>query len=116
LISFVDRTELPVYYGNNDVFLSTSIAETFGVAVCEAMATGMPVVATSSGGVDDTVEDCNGIKVNIRDHEAVANALVRIKTGAIDFDPVAVRESIVKKFGKTAFKARLNRLYNEAIV
>lgn len=115
LISFVDRSELPHYYHNHDVFVSTSIAETFGIAICEALATGTPVVTTGSGGVDDTINSSNGIKVNIRDFEAVAAAIIRIKSGLIKFDPLIVRESIINKFGGTAFKSKLNDLYDETI-
>lgn len=115
LISYVERANLPAYYQDHDVFVSTSIAETFGVAVCEALASGLPVVSTFSGGVDDTVDNSNGIRVHIKDEKSLADAIIKIKTKDIEFDPAKVRNSVVNKFGSTAFKSRLKNLYEEVI-
>ena len=59
-----DRVLLPGFiedlagvYGASDVFLSTSRYEGFGLAIAEAMAAGLPVVATRVGGVEDVVGD-----------------------------------------------------------
>jgi len=41
----------------SDVFLSTSRYEGFGMAILEAMAAGIPVVATDVGAVSELVED-----------------------------------------------------------
>ncbi len=110
-ISFVDRAALPGYYWDSDLFISTSIAETFGVAMREAMATGVPVVTTANGGIDDTLDARNGIKVNIKDYAAIADAIIRVKTGAVVFEAEAVRKSVVEQYGREAFAAATLRLY-----
>jgi glycosyltransferase involved in cell wall biosynthesis len=110
-ISFVDRAALPGYYHESDLFVSTSIAETFGVAIREAMAAGVPAVTTANGGIDDTLNEGNGIRVPVRDYEAVADAVIRVKTGAVTFHPETVRQSVVEKYGKEAFAATTLRLY-----
>lgn len=114
-IAHADRKDMPEQYAQCDVFVSTSIAETFGIAVREAMAVGRPVVCTASGGVEDDLSPVNGVKVNIRDAEGVADALIAIKTGRLHFDPAKVRESVVSKYGREAFLNQMSSVYENAI-
>jgi len=55
--------------------VSSSRRETFGMAVAEALATGLPVVATRSGGVDEVLGRGIGTLVEPDDVEALAEAL-----------------------------------------
>ena len=115
LISYVPHAEMPQYYAKSDVFVSTSVEETFGIAVREAMAVGKPVVCTASGGVDDDVFEFNGIKVAIHDFNGVAAGLMAIKTGAIQYDPIRIREYVVSKYGRQAFINIMSAVFDDAI-
>ena len=53
----VRQTELPKYYGAADVFVLPSHYESFGLAALEAMACGVPVVASRVGGLKTFVKD-----------------------------------------------------------
>ncbi len=60
----------------SDIAVSASHEEGFSNSVIEAMAAGLPVVATAAGGSVDAVENgVSGILVPIRDHAAMADAL-----------------------------------------
>lgn len=53
----IDHSELPAYYKVSDIFVRPSIIEGFGVSFIEAFAAGIPVVATSVGGIPDFLFD-----------------------------------------------------------
>jgi glycosyltransferase involved in cell wall biosynthesis len=62
-----------------DVFVLTSRYEGFGNVIVEAMACGVPVVATSSPGTREIVTDgVDGVLVERHDADAVATALARV--------------------------------------
>src|ERR1035437_2627843 len=62
-----------------DVFAFPSIAEGFGLALAEAMACGVPVVASAVGGVPEVVTDgVSGLLVPPEDHVALAAATLRL--------------------------------------
>lgn len=73
-----------------DVFtsLSDSVQETFGLVVIEAMACGLPVVASDWDGYRDLVADGEtGLLVpTLMVRDATADATLRLLLGAVDYD------------------------------
>lgn len=64
------------FLARSDLFVLASRNETLGMAALEAMAAGLPVVATAVGGIPELVEHGhNGLLVPPRDPEALAEAL-----------------------------------------
>lgn len=73
------RHVLPRLYASCDAFLFASLTETLGLVVLEAMASGLPVIATPAGGVADHLRDGdNGIAFPAGDVGAMAHAIVTI--------------------------------------
>lgn len=114
-IDTVARKDMPYYYNRCNVFVSTSIAEGFQVSILEAMASGKPVVTTNHGGVEDNLKAENGILVNIRDYKAIADSIIRIKKCEVEFNPEIIRQTVVERYGKVAFKNKISNIYNEII-
>lgn len=70
---------LPLYYAAATVCAVTSLYESFGLVTVEAMACGLPVVATRVGGMKFTVEEgVSGLLVPGGNARAAADALERV--------------------------------------
>jgi len=73
------RSDIPAVLAALDVFALTSRTEGFGVALAEAMAVGLPAIATRVDGVMDIVSDgVDGVLVDYGDVAGLADALVRL--------------------------------------
>jgi glycosyltransferase involved in cell wall biosynthesis len=77
LMGYVSDDALADLYRSSDVFvLPSRSGEGFGLVAAEAMATGLPVVATESGGVTDLVQDgVNGVLVPSSDPASLGQAI-----------------------------------------
>jgi len=54
---YVEHSELPEYYNKSKIFILTSVSEGLPTVIMEAMACGVPVIATDVGGVTELVKD-----------------------------------------------------------
>jgi glycosyltransferase involved in cell wall biosynthesis len=66
------------YYAAADVFVLPTLYEGYGMVVAEAVARGLPVVATPTGGIPALLEGGGGVLVPGGDPDALAAALRRI--------------------------------------
>lgn len=74
----LDREALHECYARADVAVLATEQETYGMAIAEAVAHGLPVVATMTGAIPELVGDEAGMLVKIRDTAALRDALVRV--------------------------------------
>jgi len=82
---WANRENVGKLYAISDLLVCPSIdtleenAEGMGLVIPEAMNSGLPVIATSVGGIVDTVKDgINGLLVNQKDPKSIAEAIDRI--------------------------------------
>jgi glycosyltransferase involved in cell wall biosynthesis len=114
----VDRAGIAAAMARASLFVHPSPRETFGVVAVEALAAGLPVVATDSGGVSEILgpnPDDVGALVAIDEPAALAAAIVRTLERRAAFDPVALRTSVERRFGATYVAERLLVIYREAL-
>lgn len=101
-----------------DVFAFPSHAESFGLALCEAMATGLPCAAYAKDGVLDIVEDeINGLRVKVKDPGDLGK-----KLGRLAADPglrktlgAAARETVERMFSEAGMLAGYRETYLKAM-
>ncbi|MBI5644301.1 MAG: glycosyltransferase family 4 protein [Deltaproteobacteria bacterium] len=75
----VSHEELKKYYSEADIFINTSFWESFGMPIAEAMASGLPVIATRVGGIPEVVQDGKtGLLVEFGDDRELAEAILKL--------------------------------------
>ena len=86
--------------------------EDFGIVPLEAMAAGRPVVAFAAGGALETVvppgtgDPPTGLFFDVQTVDALVDALCRLESGAIAFDPKALRAR-AEEFDRPRFRERI---------
>jgi glycosyltransferase involved in cell wall biosynthesis len=83
LLGPLDQAEMDVEYASADIFTLATWDETYGMALAEAAAAGLPIVSTTAGAVPQTVPPGAGLLVPPGDVDALAGALRVVLT-----DPV----------------------------
>lgn len=84
LVGAMAHDKIPEMLWQSDLFLIPSIidskgrTEGFGAVILEAMAAGLPVVASAVGGITDIVDGDNGLLVPEKDFMAIANAIEKM--------------------------------------
>jgi glycosyltransferase involved in cell wall biosynthesis len=66
------------HYDRADVFVLPTLYEGYGMAVAEALARGLPVVSTPTGGIGELLSDGAGLLVPAGDVEALTEALAQV--------------------------------------
>jgi glycosyltransferase involved in cell wall biosynthesis len=78
LVGEKDSAALDEFYDAADVFVLPTLYEGYGMVVAEALARGLPVIATATGAIVDLVAPDAGLVVLPGDSGALAAALARV--------------------------------------
>ncbi len=70
--------DLPRIFRNSDVFILTSLAESFGIVFLEAMSCALPIIGGDTGGIPGIISEDNGILVQPTDVNDIKNAILRL--------------------------------------
>lgn len=75
----VNGENLPLYYKISDIFVLSSSYDNYPQVVNEAMASGLPVVATRVGGIPMQIEEGNtGFTVPLNDYKDFSNKVIEL--------------------------------------
>ncbi len=106
--------ELIEWYQRASIFVCPSLIESFGITNVEAMACGVPVVASDVGGIPECVEDKrSGILVPPDDPEGLANALETLLSNRALREEMGKRgrELMLKKYSWKAIAKEMSTIY-----
>jgi sugar transferase (PEP-CTERM/EpsH1 system associated) len=102
-----------------DVFCLPSLTEGTSLTLLEAMASGLPVVATAVGGTPDVVaQECSGLLVPSGDPERLAEGLLRVLQHPDQADRMGGegRRIVAARFSLRAMVERYSKLYERVLL
>ena len=97
-IGYVPHSQLPKYFHASDVFIRPSLSEGLGSAFLEAMAAGLPVVATNVGGISDFIKDKQtGLFCKVEDPESIADTVKLYENSVLKKSVIENGEALMKE-------------------
>lgn len=96
-IGFVSHEDMPLYLHASDIFIRPSLSEGMGNSFIEAMAAGLPVIATPVGGIPDFLKDGKtGIFCEVNNPKSIAEKVNTLITDR------RLREKLISNASKMA--------------
>jgi glycosyltransferase involved in cell wall biosynthesis len=118
-VIFVDwLDDIAHLYRALDIFVSASRAESFGLAMAEAMASETAVVATATDGAREIIVDGDsGVLVPIGSADAIANAVTALLDNPRERERLAVAgaENVKNRFSLARMVAATEELYRDSL-
>ncbi|MBQ9417652.1 MAG: glycosyltransferase [Bacteroidales bacterium] len=111
----LSREETCKVYEQSDCMALVSRTETFGVVYIEAMAAGLPVIATRCGGPEDFVNESNGVLVDVGDMAQLKSAILWIRANKSQYESGRLRQYVNTHFSPQVIAARLKEVYKGLI-
>jgi glycosyltransferase involved in cell wall biosynthesis len=103
----ISRDKIVEFFDDCDCWVVPSDYETFGVPVIEAMARGLPVIATRCGGPETIITSTDlGRIVEAGDAVAMSRAMEEVVLNYRHFDPERIRAHIEKRYSPSYLRER----------
>ena len=111
------RADIPVMLATADLFVLPSLTEALPTVIAEAMAAGLPVVATDVGGTIEMVDQHTGIVVDAGDADQLATAISSLLSDPARSSAMgqAGREVAAERFDINGQSARLIAEYRRLV-
>jgi glycosyltransferase involved in cell wall biosynthesis len=106
-----DKSQVAEFMRNSDAFVVSSTFETFSVVTAEALATGLPVVATRCGGPEELVTAEVGLIVDPGDPQALCDAIEHVLDNLDSYPREQIARYAAQRFSRQAVGAQLHEVY-----
>jgi glycosyltransferase involved in cell wall biosynthesis len=107
LYSRLDKEQMAKLLGSNDLAISASLCETFGLGNAECIALGVPLLTTDNGGSREFTNTSNSIVVPISGDEALYRGFLHWYRQRDQFDKQLMSDEIKQKLSPKMFANRM---------
>jgi len=109
----LSKPRLAEFMRRADLFVLPSLAETFSVATAEALATGLPVLATRCGGPQEYINDQVGRLVPVGDFQALSEAISYMLNNLGQYSRNQISEYAGERFSPQIIGKQLDAIYQQ---
>jgi glycosyltransferase involved in cell wall biosynthesis len=103
------------FYSKLDFYVLPSRDETFGVVVIEAMACGLPVIATKCGGPEEIITKETGVLIEKDNPQELSQAIRYVSDNMASYNRKAIRNYVLEKYNPDLFVASISEVYQELL-
>ncbi len=114
-LGFISHKEMPQYLHISDIFIRPSLSEGLGNSFLEAMAAGIPVIATPVGGIPDfLVEGETGLFCEVNNPHSIAQKVEKLIKDKESRDYIVknAREMVEKKYSWERVASEMKEIFN----
>lgn len=115
LVGSKSKTEIVQLLHNSDLFVLPSRNETFGVVYIEALACGLPIIATDCGVPPEIVTPENGLFIPTENINELAKAITYIAQNIHLYNRKAIAEDCQARFSSKVIAQQLADIFEETI-
>jgi len=118
----INQADLPKYLAVADIFIRPSLSEGLGISFLEAMAAGLPVIATPVGGIVDFLRDLSagsgqatGLFCKVNNPESIAEK-VKIYLGNKELTEkikINAKEMVIKNYNWDLIAKKMEGIFNK---
>ena len=112
---FLPKQEVASMMRTADLLVLPSHWENLPCVLLEAMASGLPVVATRVGGTSEIVDESCGELVPPGSADALAAAILRVANARGTYDPARMHATATSRYGYDAVARTLTEVYESAL-
>lgn len=110
-----NRNEIAEIYSGYDCFVLPSYRETYGVSFIEALAAGLPVIATRCGGPEDFINDNNGLLISVDNKYELQDALKKMVLTHGQYDSHRIKNDIRNQVSGEKVVQKIQEVYESCL-
>lgn len=115
-LGYINHDDLPHYLKISDIFIRPSLSEGLGNSFLEAMAAGLPVIATPVGGIPDFLRDGEtGLFCEVNNPKSIAEKVKLLLENKELRNKIIVnaKEMVIKKYDWNLIAEKMRNIFNK---